>query len=108
MELAGRVFDVVTAQHNIHPSVHGGILNLTDDERAYWRKVLRMAALCHDIGHLPFSHAAEEELLPVGVTHETLTAQIIQNRVSSELGTFARSIVQPSGCWMVHEPDGGS
>ncbi|HAG11110.1 MAG TPA: hypothetical protein DCK76_06965 [Desulfotomaculum sp.] len=25
-----------------------------------------MAALCHDLGHLPFSHAAEKELLPEG------------------------------------------
>lgn len=95
MELAGRVFDVVTAQHNIHPSVHGGILNLTDDERAYWRKVLRMAALCHDIGHLPFSHAAEEELLPVGVTHETLTAQIIQSDAMSEVWNSMRPPLVP-------------
>ena len=95
MELAGRVFDVVTAQHNIHASVHGGILNLTDDERAYWRKVLRMAALCHDIGHLPFSHAAEEELLPVGVTHETLTAQIIQSDAMSDVWNSMRPPLVP-------------
>lgn len=85
MELAGRVFDVVTAQRNIHPEVHAGSLNLADDKRAYWRKVLRMAALCHDIGHLPFSHAAEKELLPDGVTHETLTAQIIQSDMMSDV-----------------------
>ena len=84
MELAGRVFDVVTAQHNVHPSTQS-ILNLTAREREYWRAVLRMAALCHDIGHLPFSHAAEEELLPEGVTHETLTAQIIQGETMSEV-----------------------
>ena len=94
MELAGRVFDVVTAQHNIHPSTQS-ILNLTNREREYWRAVLRMAALCHDIGHLPFSHAAEEELLPEGVTHETLTAQIIQGKVMSEVWESMRPPLIP-------------
>ena len=45
----------------------------------YWRRVLRMAALCHDIGHLPFSHAAEKELLPAGWVHERLTVEIINS-----------------------------
>ncbi len=38
-----------------------------------------MAALCHDVGHLPFSHAAEKELLPDGYDHERLTKEIIQS-----------------------------
>lgn len=38
-----------------------------------------MAALCHDLGHLPFSHAAEKELLPDGWDHETITLRIIDN-----------------------------
>jgi HD superfamily phosphohydrolase len=46
-------------------------------EHVYWRRVLRMAALCHDIGHLPFSHAAEAELLPHGWDHERLTVELI-------------------------------
>lgn len=40
---------------------------------------LRVAALCHDVGHLPFSHAAEKELLPKGRTHEKITAAIIRD-----------------------------
>ena len=38
-----------------------------------------MAALCHDLGHLPFSHAAETELLPEGWDHERLTKEIIRS-----------------------------
>ena len=36
-----------------------------------------MAALTHDVGHLPFSHAAEKALLPAGVRHEDLSREII-------------------------------
>jgi len=38
-----------------------------------------MAALCHDIGHLPFSHAAEKELLPGGWDHERMTIELIRS-----------------------------
>ncbi len=79
MELAGQVFDVVTHEANLVDQVRdeiGGQL-LKSDERLYWRKALRMAALCHDIGHLPFSHAAEESMLPEGWSHEHISARLI-------------------------------
>ncbi len=44
-----------------------------------------MAALCHDIGHLPFSHAAEEELLPEGWNHERLTDVLVHDDSMKEL-----------------------
>jgi len=78
MELTGRVYDVVTS--NATDDVRNEFPDVADDrKREYWRCVLRMAALCHDIGHLPFSHAAEKELLPEGWTHETLTAVLIRS-----------------------------
>src|SRR5436189_5461110 len=64
MELAGRVFDIVTDPSHIHSQARGVFPDLSGAQREYWRRALRMAALCHDLGHLPFSHAAEHELLP--------------------------------------------
>jgi HD superfamily phosphohydrolase len=79
MELAGRVYDIVTEPDNIHESIRT-IVPLHDSyDHQYWRRVLRMAALCHDVGHLPFSHAAEEDLLPDGWDHERITIEIIQS-----------------------------
>jgi hypothetical protein len=76
MELASRIYDIVTNPQNVF---HNSVRDIIPDEqgRYYWRAVLRMAALCHDLGHLPFSHAAERELLPDGYDHERLTKDII-------------------------------
>ncbi len=81
MELAGRVFDIVTAPDNLHPSVRELFPEIKrDDSRLYWRRVVRMGALCHDLGHLPFSHAAEHELLPDGWDHERLSVGLIMSQ----------------------------
>lgn len=80
MHLAGRVFDV--AARNIHPDIRKNetFIEMADpSNRDYWRGTLRLAALCHDLGHLPFSHVAEIELLPDGWDHERLTVAYIKN-----------------------------
>ncbi len=89
MELATRVFDIVTRPANIIDDSVRDILPKSEHLTQYWRMVLRMAALCHDLGHLPFSHAAEEALLPDGWTHERLTVEIIRH---SELSSIWRSL----------------
>lgn len=75
MHLAQRAFDVVTDSANIHPSIE----HIIPDRQhlPYWRSTLSLAALAHDMGHLPFSHAAEKRLLPKGDDHESLTLDII-------------------------------
>ncbi len=79
MDLAAKVFDVLTNSQAIREGIRSLVPELSrPDELAYWRRVLRMAALCHDVGHLPFSHAAEDRLLPNGWTHEHLTVQLIR------------------------------
>ena len=78
MELAGRVFDIITDDENIkHDSVRDIVPHRSEKEE--WKRILKISALLHDIGHLPFSHAAEEDLLPAGFNHEKLTIQLIEN-----------------------------
>ena len=96
MELAGRVFDVVTADDNIVDSIRAEFREeLRDDRRQYWRKVLRMAALCHDVGHLPFSHASEGDLLPDGWDHERISAQLIRTVDFREIWGSMRPPLDP-------------
>ena len=77
MELAGRVFDRITDHRNLSDDIRAALPPL-DDQPEYWRQTLRMAALCHDLGHPPFSHATEA-LFPDNVNHEDLTRQIIHH-----------------------------
>jgi uncharacterized protein len=84
MELATRIFDIVADQANLSGNIRDLLPDVQDEhKRTYWRQVLRIAALCHDVGHLPFSHAAEKQLLPHGWSHERLTRDII---LDDELG----------------------
>jgi hypothetical protein len=67
MELAGRVYDAVATRSE-------GVLD--PDRRSLTRRLVRAAALLHDIGHAPFSHSAEE-LFEGGIDHEQMTGLLL-------------------------------
>lgn len=75
MHLATRIFDVVTREPNLSDDIYGVLPGLRNNADR-WREQVRYAALLHDVGHLPFSHAAEN-LLPNGRDHEHLTRDFI-------------------------------
>ncbi|HSX12666.1 MAG TPA: HD domain-containing protein [Rhabdochlamydiaceae bacterium] len=67
MELASRIFNQITKKADYQ-----------EPDKEYWRQLVRFAALCHDLGHLPFSHVAEKRLLSKK-GHEYWTLKIIQS-----------------------------
>lgn len=94
MHLAGRIYDVVMRDENLSDAVRE-VVPSNRRKREYWRSVLRMAALCHDMGHLPFSHAAEKELLPAGVGHEQLTRMLIESDLMQRIWDGMRPRPEP-------------
>ncbi len=94
MELAGRVYDVVTSPSAMTGEVRELCPEANDEQqRLYWRRVIRLAALCHDIGHLPFSHAAEKDLLPDGWDHERFSQELILKRLDGQLGRMRPPVI---------------
>ncbi len=67
MELAGRVYDALVAKSDGR---------LPADPDCLDRRLVRAAALLHDIGHAPFSHSAEE-LFEEGIDHEEMTRRLL-------------------------------
>lgn len=67
MHLAGRLYDALCAKG-------GGLL--PSGSRSLERRLVRAAALLHDVGHAPFSHSAEE-LFEGGIDHEEMTGRLL-------------------------------
>lgn len=85
LELATKIFDRVSDPHRIaHLPENNPVIEELKRRRERWRQVLRAAALCHDIGHMPFSHAAET-LLPDGWNHETVTRDLILSQGMADI-----------------------
>jgi HD superfamily phosphohydrolase len=85
MELASRVYDIITNPENLTDEIRNLFPQTQNDYlKLHWRRVLRLAALCHDIGHLPFSHAAED-LMPKDWDHERMTRELILSPPMKEI-----------------------
>ena len=67
MELAGRVYDSLARKD---------AERFPPDARARGRRLVRAAALLHDVGHAPFSHSAED-LFEQGIDHEQMTTRLL-------------------------------
>ena len=75
MHLAGRVFDALLVKR---PDL------LPEAEKPLARRLVRAAALLHDIGHAPFSHSAEDRF-EGGIDHEEMTRRLLATPEIREL-----------------------
>ena len=109
MHLTSRVFDSITKKK---PCLFSKNEKENESICAWYRQILRLIGLTHDLGHAPFSHASED-LFEDGVKHEDYTKEIIFN---TEIAELIRSIgrdftkeygkkyeITPELIWMIYE-----
>jgi HD superfamily phosphohydrolase len=75
MAVATEIFDRIVEHSPYRPD---------EESLKYWRQVVRFAALCHDLGHLPFSHVAEKRILG-SEGHEMWTLALIESSFLSPI-----------------------
>ena len=88
MTLVTSIFEKICK--SVRPDVFHFVPRKGSSDYLYWQRVLRMAALCHDLGHLPFSHTAEEELIG-SQGHEFWTLRIIDSPFLKPVWDLLRS-----------------
>lgn len=109
MHLTSRVFDSVTSKN---PNLFSDDAEENTKKTAWYRQLLRLIGLTHDLGHAPFSHASEE-LFEQGKEHEDFTRQII---CETEIADYIREIgegfkqqygaaydISPELVWMIYD-----
>ena len=89
MHLVSKAFS--SAVHNAMSNKETGAKAreiFTPEKRKWYEQILRLIALTHDLGHAPFSHAAES-VFEKGLAHEDYTEKIIKE---TEIGESIRKI----------------
>ena len=82
MELTTMIYSMLC--ENARPDLFEFLPRKGSSEYQYWKKIIRLSSLCHDLGHLPFSHVAEKDLLK-NKGHETWTLKIIKSKYLEEV-----------------------
>lgn len=111
MHLVSKAFDAVIEKN---PKLFSEDYKENEKICSYYRQILRLIALTHDLGHAPFSHASED-LFPNKKKHEDYTKDIIFN---TEIGKYITQIgdkfqktygdeykITPKIIWMIYNGD---
>lgn len=88
MEMATRAFDFLSSRHPVELRKNFRKVDLSLQEA---RQLLRLTALFHDTGHLPFSHAAED-ILPEKKSHEDVSVAIVEDHRRELRRLFHRDV----------------
>lgn len=109
MHLTSRVFDSVVQKC---PLLFSSDARENSIKIEWYRQILRLIGLTHDLGHAPFSHASED-LFENGKEHEDFTRQIICETVIAdyirEIGQKFQQLhgdaydITPELIWMIYE-----
>lgn len=88
MHLASKAFD---------SAVKNGNYPFANEKFEWYKQILRLIALTHDLGHAPFSHAAEA-VFPHGFEHEEFTEKIIKETcIASIIGRIGAEFTKKYG-----------
>jgi len=94
MHLVTRTFESVTEKN---PLLFSDNETENEKRRLWYRQILRLIALTHDLGHSPFSHGAES-LFPDKKKHEDYTREIIFNSpISDYINEIGEAFQQQHG-----------
>lgn len=96
MHLATRVFDTVIEKN---PEI------FSEPQRKWYRQILRLMALTHDLGHAPYSHASEG-ILAKGLEHEDFTEKIIkETKIADYINEIGQTFVHEYGPGYMISPE---
>lgn len=98
MHLTSRAFDALSQRSRY-------LQEMNPNKRLWYRQILRLIGLTHDLGHAPFSHAAEQ-LFPEGTSHEEITERIInETEIAGCIRDLGRSFQRTYGGDLGIEPE---
>ena len=109
MHLTSRVFDSIVQKN---PRLFSENKEENKKKAVWYRQILRLIGLTHDLGHAPFSHASEE-LFDQGKEHEDYTKLILcETEIADHIKTIGNQFkhrygeaydITPELVWMIYD-----